>query len=232
MNRTLVRVEALLLVRDPASVFSAAIPVFLLLGFGLPFGRDAVALVPTMVATAVGLIGLYLVPTTLASYRERGVLRRLSVTPLSPARLLGVQLVLQLVAMLLSCGLVLLVAYIAFGMQQPRHAWAVLVSIVLGAFAMLAVGLLIGALARDARTANGIGVVLFFPLAYLGGLILPAPLMPTGLLHVGDLTPLGALRGALTEAWTGQGLDPIAVVVLLVFTVASGVAAIKLFRWE
>ena len=95
---TLAAIEGRLLLRDPASLFTVAIPVFLLVVFGASSRAGATAVLPTTLATAIGLFGLYLVPTTLATYRERGILRRLSVTPLPPARLLGVQLLLQTAA--------------------------------------------------------------------------------------------------------------------------------------
>ena len=93
----LTAIELKLLLRDVGSLVSMlAIPVFVLLIFGLSFGvRDS--LLPSMaVAIALALNSLYVVPTYLGTYREKGILRRLSTTPMPPALLLAAQLVIHL----------------------------------------------------------------------------------------------------------------------------------------
>src|SRR5690606_28260285 len=71
-------VELKLLTREPGAVFSLLIPLFILVVFGSSIEPGDTLLVPMALAIAVGLVGLYLLPTTLATYRERGILRRLS----------------------------------------------------------------------------------------------------------------------------------------------------------
>lgn len=227
---TLAAIEARLLLRDPGSLFTVAIPVFLLVVFGASSGAGATAVLPTTLATAIGLFGLYLVPTTLATYRERGILRRLSVTPLSPTRLLAVQLLLQTILALASCILLVAVGA-AMGAVLPVDVAAFAAAVVLGLACLLSCGLLIGAVAPNGRAANGIGVLLYFPLAYLGGLILPPPLMPPTVLAIGAFTPLGALREALAAAWDG-GASALSLGVMAAYAVCVSLAAIRLFRWE
>jgi ATP/maltotriose-dependent transcriptional regulator MalT len=48
-------------------------------------------LAPGFVAMVLAEVGLTSLPGLLSSYRERGILRRLAVTPVSPARLLAAQ---------------------------------------------------------------------------------------------------------------------------------------------
>src|SRR5690606_10523500 len=124
-------------------------------------------LVPMALAVAVGLVGLYMLPTTLATYRERGILRRMSATPVRPARLLVVQLALQLVLAVAAGGLLLGVAGTVLGAHLPPRWPLTTLVFLLGTAAVFAVGLLIAALAPNGRAANGIGVLLYFPMAYL-----------------------------------------------------------------
>ena len=70
--------------------------VSVLVVFGVSSGAGATAVLPATLATAIGIFGLYLVPTTLATDRERGILRGRSVTPLSPTRLRVVPISLRL----------------------------------------------------------------------------------------------------------------------------------------
>ncbi|WP_017587671.1 ABC transporter permease [Nocardiopsis ganjiahuensis] len=227
----LTHVETKLMVREPGAVFSLLIPLFILLVFGGGISEGDTFLMPMAVSMALGLVGLYLLPTTLATYRERGVLRRLSVTPVSPGNLLTVQLLLQLVMAVATAALLLVVGVGFLGARAPGPLGFLLVFL-LGTAAMFSVGLLIAALAPNGRAANGFGVLLYFPLAYLGGLMQPVEHMPDILAVVGRYTPMGALRQSLHELWNGGALEPLPLVTMAVYAVVLSLVAARSFRWE
>lgn len=227
----LTTVETKLLVREPGAVFSLLIPLFILVVFGSAIAAGGTVLMPMAVTMAIGLVGLYLLPTTLATYRERGILRRLSVTPVRPGTLLTVQLLLQLVLTVLGVGLLLVVGVGVLGTYAPG-ALAFAAAFALGTAAMFSVGLLIAALASNGRSANGFGVLLFFPLAYLGGLMQPADRMPDILALIGAYTPMGALRQSLHDAWSGGVPTPLPLVTMAVYAVVLSFVAARSFRWE
>ena len=87
----------------PTVFFSLAFPVMMLLIFGSVYGNEPSDLfgglgtidasVPSYMMLVVAVTGLMSFPLTLAEYRDRGVLRRLRVTPASPLTLLMAQLV-------------------------------------------------------------------------------------------------------------------------------------------
>src|SRR5581483_10472159 len=57
---------------------------------------------PVLIVFAVSMLGLTALPTILASYREKGILRRLSLTPVPPSWVLATQMAINLaVAMLM-----------------------------------------------------------------------------------------------------------------------------------
>lgn len=225
-------VETKLLVREPGALFSLLIPLFILVVFGSSIEPGDTVLLPMALAIAVGLVGLYLLPTTLATYRERGVLRRLSITPLHPGTLLGVQLLLQLVLALVACALLTTVAGTVLGARLPTAVLAVAATFLLGTASLFAIGLLIAALAPNGRSANGIGVVLYFPMAYLAGLLQPADQMPAIVARVGEFTPLGAFAGSLREVWAGHAPSLLPLGVLAAYAVVISIVAAKFFRWE
>ena len=227
----LTTVETKLLVREPGAVFSLLIPLFILLVFGGGITEGDTVLLPTAVTLAIGMVGLYLLPTTLAGYRERGVLRRLSVTPVRPGSLLTVQLLLQLVLTVLAVSL-LLVAGIGFLGAHAPGPLGFLAVFVLGTAAMFSVGLLIAALAPNGRSANGFGVLLFFPLAYLGGLMQPVEYMPDILATAGGYTPMGALRQSLHDVWNGGAPAPLPLVTMAAYAAVISLVAARSFRWE
>jgi DNA-binding CsgD family transcriptional regulator len=109
-NLTLVELK--LFLREPsAAFFTLALPVLLLVlnGASASAGPDAAdRLLPGYVAMVIATAGITVLPGVLASYREKGVLRRYRVTPVAPTAVLGAQLVLQVLVATL--GLAILVA--------------------------------------------------------------------------------------------------------------------------
>ncbi|WP_055482558.1 ABC transporter permease [Sphaerimonospora mesophila] len=225
-------VELKLLTREPGAIFSLLIPLFILVVFGSSIEPGDTMLLPMALAIAVGLVGLYLLPTTMATYRERGILRRLSTTPVRPGNLLVVQLLLQFVLALTACALLLVVAGTVLGAHLPTRVLPGALTFLLGTAAMFAVGLLIAALAPNGRAANGIGVLLYFPMAYLAGLMQPTDQMPDILARIGEYTPLGAFRQSLRDVWTGGSPSALLLGVMAAYAVAISIAAAKFFRWE
>lgn len=228
----LTHVELKLLVREPGSVFTFLIPLFILVVFGSSIEPGDTVLLPMSLAISVGLVAMYLLPTTLATYRERGILRRLSLTPVRPGNLLAVQLILQFVLALVAAGLLLAVGGPVLGAHLPSEVPALAAVFLLGTAAMFAVGLLIAALAPNGRSANGVGVLLYFPMAFLAGLMQPTDQMPDILAEVGSYTPLGAFRQSLQDVWTGTSPTPLLLGVMAAYAVIVSLAAARFFRWE
>lgn len=225
-------VELKLLARDPGAMFSLLIPLFILGVFGSSITPGDTVLLPMALAIAVGLVGLYLLPTTMATYRERGILRRMSTTPVRAGNLLAVQLILQLVLVVVASALLLAFAGAVLGVHLPGRVLLGVLIFLLGTASMFAIGLLIAAVAPNGRAANGIGVVLYFPMAYLAGLVQPADQLPGIVARLGRYTPLGGFRESLQDLWAGGTPSVTQLAVLAAYALIVTAAAAKLFRWE
>ncbi|WP_127793210.1 ABC transporter permease [Agromyces sp. LHK192] len=223
--------------------FSLVLPPLLLVilglvpAFGEPQdglgGRRVIDLyAPIIVAVGVTALALLTLPQRFATYREKRILRRMRVTPVGPARMLGAQLLLCLLLSAATTTVVLMVALLAFGVPLPLHAPAYLLAYLLCVAAMLSLGLLVASLAPTGTAAGAIGTVLFFPLLFLGGLWITRQSMDGMLLTISDFSPLGASVAALQDATAGSGLQPLHVLVLLGWTAVCGGLAARFFRWE
>jgi ABC-2 type transport system permease protein len=188
--------------------------------------------VPIAVALVIAMLGLQSTPAVLATYREKGVLRRLATTPARPVALLGAQLAMSLLIAVVSAALVLLVGRFAFDVAFPARFGAFAAGFLLSCAAVFAVGLVIAAVAPSGKAANSVGTLLFFPSMFFAGLWTPREVMPSVIQRIGDFTPLGAGERALHEAATGSWPALIAVAVLAGYVVVFGAAAARLFRWE
>ena len=104
----LVVAEGKMVVRDTAGlVVPLGLPLLILVMYGIGDLNDAVVpgsggrtvldlyVVPLVLTIVVGTIGVVNMPSFLAYYRRAGVLKRLSVTPASPAMVLVAQVVVS-----------------------------------------------------------------------------------------------------------------------------------------
>jgi ABC-2 type transport system permease protein len=236
--------ETKLLFRDPLSIiFALALPPILLIILGaIPSFREPNAdlgglrvvdlYTPIVVAIAVTTLAINVLPQQFATYRDKGILRRLRITPVKPAMMLGAQLLMSAVLSTATTVVVLVIARVVFDVTLPEYLLAYLVAFALTALAMLAIGLLVASLAPNAPSASAIGLVLLFPMLFFAGLWIPRESMNDTLRGISDLTPLGAGVQSLQDAAGGSWPQVLHVVVLLGWAIITGGLAARYFRWE
>ena len=83
------------------------------------------------------------------------------------------QLVVYLLACAVGVALLLVAATVFYDLALPRAAAAAALVYAAGALAMCALGFIVAALAPNARTANAIGFVVYFPMIFLCGAVIP-----------------------------------------------------------
>jgi ABC-2 type transport system permease protein len=238
---TTLRIETSLLIREPAWwLASIVLPSVVLLGLGLVFAptpepafgglRFIDVFVPSLLVITLATLGLQTLPVRLATYRERGILRRFSTTPLHPRQVLLAQLVIYLATAVLALALLLAVGHLAFAIPLPANPIAYAVAFLLGMSSLFAIGLLIAAVVPSTRSANAVGLPLFFVAMLLGGVYLPRWLLPEVLVGVGTFAPPGV--EGLQDAWFGASVDGLPLLVMALATVGIGAVAVRVFRWE
>lgn len=241
----LTKTESRLFLRDPAMLFFGLVfPGLLLalLGWLYPgFTEPAPELggasyfayyAPVTMAMGMATLGLMTLPPILGTYRQFGILRRLQTTPVHPARLLGAQVTVHLAISMIAGVVALAIAVLGFGLDMPALPVWFIITYVLGAASLLSLGVLVGSRARRTSSAQAIGMAIFFPMLLFAGVWIPRSVMPDALLTISDLTPMGALVQALGDAWSGTTPDAMGIAVIAVWTVAAGLLAIRMFRWE
>ncbi|MDN3351294.1 ABC transporter permease [Actinomadura sp. DC4] len=224
-------------------LFVLVLPVALLLGFGFqPGSRKANAdlggqtgaayIAAIGAGIALAIIGLSVLPATLAGYREKGVLRRLATTPVRPVYLLAAQLVLYAAGALFTVAVLVVAGDVLFGTPVPKDFPAFVGALLLGMAAMFAIGLLVAAVAPTGKAGQAIGMVLFFPSLFLGGVYIPRETMPSVLRSIGDYSPLGATLKTMRDAWMGTEPRAAQMAIMAAYAATAGLAATRLFRWE
>lgn len=236
--------ETKLFFREPLGVFFVLgfPPILLVILGAIPSFREPSADIgglrvidlypPILVGMTIALLALNGIPQAVATYREKGILRRMRVTPVGPSRLLGAQLTMSALLSVAVMLVVQAISRIAFDVPLPRQVGAYLLGYVLSSLSMLALGLLVAALVPTAKGAGAVGSVLFFPVLFFAGLWAPRDTMPAVLRRISDFTPLGAGVQSLQDATAGHWPQLLHLAVMAGWTIVAGGLAARYFRWE
>ncbi|GAA2866646.1 transport permease protein [Actinoplanes cyaneus] len=239
----LTRTEIKLFLREPVGAFfSLLFPTILVAILGsikvfrdpspeLNGLRTIDVYVGIAVALSLAMIGLQVLPMVLATYRERGVLRRIATTPVRPITLLAAQLTASVLIALVSSALCITVGYAVYDVPLAENFPGFVLAFLLCALGVFAIGLLIAALVPTGKAGNAVGTLLFFPSMFFAGLWTPREFMPDWVQRIGDFTPMGAGERALHDAMSGTWPNWLSAVVLLGYLILFGLGAARLFRW-
>ena len=187
---------------------------------------------PTLIVLVLIFLGLLNLPAQMATYREQGVLRRMSTTPVPASALLGAQVAINIIFAVVSIALLLGVGAGAFNLVLPtQFAWLIL-SLALTVAAMFGIGLCIAAFAGSSRIANVIGGTLLYPLAFFSGLWGPLSVYPGVIRQIAKALPSGAGFDAIHASLGGHFPGWAALGVLVAYAVVLSTIAVRWFGWD
>jgi ABC-2 type transport system permease protein len=193
------------------------------------------AFVPGIVAMSLmnsGIIGL---STAFVNYRERGILRRIKVTPFPLTSFILARIFSQLIMAVAQSVILVGLAWALFGLHLRGNPLLILLALIVGSLAFLAIGFAISGVAPNAETAASYANLLTFPMLFLSGIFFSLDTAPAWLRPVTRVLPLPYLVDALRAPMThGKGLAamwPDLLVLLAVFAAAM-VVAVRFFRWD
>lgn len=243
--RKMLEIEGKLSIRDMNMViFAIIMPLVVLVILGIIYGNkpafsgaeyssidQSFGALCSIAISAGGLMGL---PIVISDYRERKILKRFQVTPVSPVMILLVELVIYMLYALVSVLLLWVVAGFFFGFKLHGSFTIFFVGWLLVLFSILSIGMLVGGLAKNSKQASVIASILYFPMLIFSGATLPYEAMPIGLQRVADIMPLTQGIKILKSAVLGLSIVNvnISVIIIVIVTVVCIAGAIKFFRWE
>jgi ABC-2 type transport system permease protein len=214
-TRRLITTELRLLARDPLTLtFVLVFPIVTMLIIGGSFGTEPDEAFPvnpshwyvaSYFTVVIGATGLIMLPVHIASYRERGVLRRFAASGFPRWSFALAQLAIGLSAIAIAGLLLLAVAAPVYGVPNVESPVRVVAGIAVGSVAFVSIGVLLGTLLPSARAAQAIGLLLFFPSFLLGVGGPPPAVMSDVLREIADRLPLALANQAIREPWLGIG---------------------------
>ncbi len=182
------------------------------------------------VAVVIAAIGLLAVPVHVATYRERGILRRFQASSVPHVAIFGAQAAVGLLIAAIGATALVIVGRVVHGVALPALIGHTVAVFVLGTVAFIALGLLVAALAPGVRAAQAIGLLLFLPMWVLGGPGPPRSELSGLMQQIHDAMPLTFLVRSFQAPWVGRAADPVDLAVLAGILVVSTLAVLRLFR--
>jgi ABC-2 type transport system permease protein len=240
-----------------AVFFTFLFPVGMLLIFsaalgGIDFGKDAAGhsvtaaayYLPGMLAAGVLLSGLQNLAIDIAGEKSDGTLKRLAGTPLSVASYFIGKIGRALITGILQAALLILVAWLVFGVKLPTtsgawltFAWVFLLGV--AACAVLGIGL--SALPRSGKSATAVIIPIVLVLQFISGVYLAFTNLPTWLQNVASVFPLKWLAQGMRSVFLPSTLEaaevggswnlPAVAIALAIWLVVGLIMARLTFRW-
>ena len=199
-------------------------------GAGYTFLEQSFGAAGAIAICAGGLMGL---PLAVSGSRERKVLKRFRVTPISPVFILGVELAMYVVYCIVSLA-TLAVAALFWRVRLHGSLPGFLGSWLITMLSTLSVGMLVGGVAKDTKQASIIASILYFPMLIFSGTTLPIEVMPRAMQKIVSFFPLTQgvtmMKNAFLGVGTGNILLPVCV--MLGLTALCAGFSVRFFRWE
>ena len=199
-------------------------------GAGYTFLEQSFGAAGAIAICAGGLMGL---PQAVSDSRERKVLKRFRVTPVSPVFILGVELAMYVVYCIVSLA-TLAVAALFWKVRLLGSLPGFLGSWLITMLSTLSVGMLVGGVAKDTKQASIIASILYFPMLIFSGTTLPIEVMPRAMQKIVSFFPLTQgvtmMKNAFLGVGTGNILLPVCV--MLGLTALCAGFSVRFFRWE
>lgn len=198
-------------------------------------GRYIDFLIPGLVGMNLMGGGLWGVGFVIVDLRVRKLLKRFLATPMRKDQFLLGTILSRLAFTLPEIAILLVFAYLAFGVAVNGSLAALAIVIVVGGMAFTGIGLLVASRAQTTEAVSGLMNLVMLPMYIFSGVFFSSERFPEAFQPVIKALPLTALNDALRgvmndgESLTSQWPR---LAILAAWGCASFVLALKWFRWR
>ena len=182
-----------------------------------------------IVMTAV-LTGL---AASIAREKEQGTLDGILISPINRLAIILGKALAQAIRGLIQGAIVLLLAFLLFGVTIHGSLFLVASLLLLGIFSFVGLGILVSAVATEQETATQLLFMFQFPMLFLSGVFFPILMMPRFMQQIAHLIPLTYAINALRKVMVlGAGLPSVQteLLILFLFGAATLAVAVPVFK--
>jgi ABC-2 type transport system permease protein len=145
--------------------------------------------VPGIIAMTVMTASLFGAVNVNAELRQKGVIKKLSTTPITHTDWILSNVLYQFLLSVISTIAILLVSYAVFDVSLQLNFWLP-VFVVLDVFAFVGIGMILTRVAKEAESAAAAANAIMFPMMFLSGTFFPVEMMPGFLQKFSRILPL------------------------------------------
>jgi len=188
---------------------------------------------PGIIAAFIMTNGIIALTSNTTEFKRRGIIKRLSITPLTKFDWIIGNVLSQTLLSLMLTAIMIVVGWIVFSVQVIPDVLSILM-IFLGSVMFSGLGMVLGGLVKDVEAASALGNAIAFPMMFLSGTYFPMEFMPSYLQSFSRVLPLfyfsEGLRYALIYRYTEGVFTNMAVVSAL--AVAFIILGSVVTRWK
>lgn len=223
--------------------FNLLLPTLMLILFGVVFGQHiipipgsatvsyAIWLLPGIIVTNIMASGLMGNTSAMITWRERGIFKRIAVTPMPLWEILLARVFTQLVPLLVQGVIAIIVGEFIFNFRfNIQYTPLTVLFLLLGSLVFLALGQVIASFTSRVELGSITCQGIYMVLTFLTGVMLPLQILPSGVGTFARFTPsymvADLLRGAMIQG--NAGATPLANIggLLIYLVVAVGISAV------
>jgi ABC-2 type transport system permease protein len=233
------RLERKMFWRNPsAAFFNFVLPLVFLALFGAIFSddqSDLEVIVPGIAGMAVMATTFSALAMNITYLREFGVLKRIRGTPLPTSAYLAGIAGNAVTNTVVQVGIITVAGSVVFGLDWPQEWVALVIYVLVGVVCFASLGVALSHAIPNFDSAPAYVNAVFLPVIFISGVFYDAEHVPEFLRWIAEALPLLHLIDGLSGAMvSGEGLadNAAGMGVLLLWTVAGLVLAIRGFSWE
>lgn len=190
---------------------------------------------PGIIAMSLMNTGIIGISTAFVTFREKGILRRIKVTPFPLWKFLSARVLGAMIVGLASTFVLIGLSMVLFD-ATVRGNWLLNIGvIILISTCMLSIGAAIAAVARNVESAAGMANLITFPMMFLSGVFFAVESMPDWMRPIMAVMPLRYGVDALRETMLyGNGISAIWMqsLILIGISVVAIALAVRFFTWD
>ena len=189
----------------------------------------AMVLFATLAATMLGM------PDPLVNGRETGIFRSYKINGVPSASILAIPALTTSLHLAIVAAIITISAPLLFDAPAPENWLNYVLVFIVTVIACSGIGVLIGVISANTRTAILWSQLMFIPSVLLGGMMIPYSMLPAAAQKVSQLLPATHAMNAFNDLAMGKTSDfnPWAsVLILLTSGIIAFALAIYLFSWD
>ena len=145
--------------------------------------------VPGITAAFIMTNGIIALTANTTEFKRRGIIKRLSITPLTKMDWILGNVLSQTLLNLMLTAIMIALGWLIFNVRVLPDALSIIL-IFLGSVMFSGIGMLLSGLVKDVEAASAIGNAIAFPMMFLSGAYFPLEIMPSYIQTIAKVLPL------------------------------------------